>query len=78
MIVILQLGMMVIAVGLSSYNVALFHLVNHAFYKALLFLGAGAVIHAVSDNQDQHNIFIGLILSNSGQFLKLKLQRVRR
>lgn len=43
---------MVIAVGLSSYNVALFHLVNHAFYKALLFLGAGAVIHAVADNQD--------------------------
>jgi NADH-ubiquinone oxidoreductase chain 5 len=47
-----QLGMMVIAIGLSSYNVALFHLVNHAFYKALLFLGAGAVIHAVADNQD--------------------------
>ena len=44
--------MMVIAVGLSSYNVALFHLVNHAFYKALLFLGAGSVIHAVADNQD--------------------------
>jgi NADH-ubiquinone oxidoreductase chain 5 len=47
-----QLGMMVIAVGLSSYNIALFHLINHAFYKALLFLGAGAVIHAVGDNQD--------------------------
>ena len=47
-----QLGMMVIAVGLSSYNIALFHLVNHAFYKGLLFLGAGAVIHAVTDNQD--------------------------
>ena len=47
-----QLGMMVIAVGLSCYNLALFHLVNHAFYKGLLFLGAGAVIHAVSDNQD--------------------------
>lgn len=47
-----QLGMMFIAVGLSSYNIALFHLINHAFYKALLFLGAGAVIHAVSDNQD--------------------------
>jgi len=47
-----QLGMMVIAIGLSAYNVALFHLVNHAFYKGLLFLGAGAVIHAVSDNQD--------------------------
>ena len=44
--------MMVIAVGLSSYNIALFHLVNHAFYKALLFLGAGSVIHAVADNQD--------------------------
>ncbi len=52
MIVISQLGMMVIAIGLSSYNIALFHLVNHAFYKGLLFLGAGAVIHAVADNQD--------------------------
>ena len=48
----MQLGMMVIAVGLSSYNIALFHLVNHAFYKGLLFLGAGAVIHAWADNQD--------------------------
>ena len=47
-----QLGMMVIGIGLSSYNIALFHLVNHAFYKALLFLGAGAVIHSVADNQD--------------------------
>ena len=47
-----QLGMMVIAVGLSCYNLALFHLINHAFYKGLLFLGAGAVIHAVADNQD--------------------------
>jgi NADH-ubiquinone oxidoreductase chain 5 len=44
--------MMVIAIGLSCYNLALFHLVNHAFYKALLFLGAGAVIHSVADNQD--------------------------
>jgi NADH-ubiquinone oxidoreductase chain 5 len=47
-----QLGMMVIAIGLSSYNLAIFHLINHAFYKGLLFLGAGAVIHAVVDNQD--------------------------
>jgi NADH-ubiquinone oxidoreductase chain 5 len=47
-----QLGMMVIAIGLSSYNLSLFHLINHAFYKALLFLGAGGVIHAVYDNQD--------------------------
>jgi NADH-ubiquinone oxidoreductase chain 5 len=47
-----QLGMMTIAIGLSTYNIALFHLINHAFYKGLLFLGAGAVIHAVADNQD--------------------------
>lgn len=47
-----QLGMMVIAVGLSSYNIALFHLINHAFYKGLLFLAAGAVIHSLADNQD--------------------------
>src|SRR5436190_20384676 len=47
-----QLGMMIIAIGLSYYNLSLFHLVNHAFYKALLFLGAGAVIHSVADNQD--------------------------
>ena len=44
--------MMIIAIGLSCYNIALFHLINHAFYKALLFLGAGAVIHSVADNQD--------------------------
>ena len=47
-----QLGYMVMAVGLSQYNVALMHVVNHAFFKALLFLGAGAVIHSFSDQQD--------------------------
>ncbi|ROV86696.1 hypothetical protein VPNG_10405 [Cytospora leucostoma] len=47
-----QLGLMVVAIGLSSYNIALFHLINHAFYKAALFLGAGSIIHAVADNQD--------------------------
>jgi NADH-ubiquinone oxidoreductase chain 5 len=47
-----QLGMMIIAIGLSSYSIALFHLINHAFYKALLFLGAGSIIHAMYDNQD--------------------------
>ena len=56
-----QLGMMVIAIGLSCYNLALFHLVNHAFYKGLLFLAAGAVIHAVTDNQDFRK-YGGLIL----------------
>ncbi len=40
------------AVGLSQYNVALMHVVNHAFFKALLFLGAGAVIHSFADQQD--------------------------
>lgn len=47
-----QLGLMVVSIGLSSYNIALFHLIMHAMYKAALFLGAGSVIHAVSDNQD--------------------------
>lgn len=47
-----QLGYMMMAIGLSQYNVALMHTVNHAFFKALLFLGAGAVIHAFSDQQD--------------------------
>lgn len=40
------------SIGLSQYNVALFHMVNHAFFKALLFLAAGAVIHAMADQQD--------------------------
>lgn len=47
-----QLGFMVFACGVSQYSLSLFHLVNHAFFKALLFLGAGAVIHAVSNEQD--------------------------
>ena len=47
-----QMGYLFMAVGLSQYNVALFHLVNHAFFKALLFLAAGAVIHAMQDQQD--------------------------
>jgi NADH-ubiquinone oxidoreductase chain 5 len=47
-----QLGYMMMAIGLSQYNVALMHTVNHAFFKALLFLGAGAVIHSFADEQD--------------------------
>jgi proton-translocating NADH-quinone oxidoreductase chain L len=47
-----QLGFMTFACGVSQYSLSLFHLVNHAFFKALLFLGAGAVIHAVSNEQD--------------------------
>nr|YP_010139027.1 NADH dehydrogenase subunit 5 [Lithodesmium undulatum]QQJ94635.1 NADH dehydrogenase subunit 5 [Lithodesmium undulatum] len=51
-----QLGYMVFACGLSNYTVGVFHLVNHAFFKALLFLGAGSVIHAVSDEQDMRKM----------------------
>ncbi len=51
-----QLGYMIFACGLSSYDVGLFHLSNHAFFKALLFLGAGSVIHAMSDEQDMRKM----------------------
>ena len=47
-----QLGYMFFAVGVGAYGAAMFHLFTHAFFKALLFLGAGSVIHAVSDEQD--------------------------
>jgi proton-translocating NADH-quinone oxidoreductase chain L len=56
-----QLGYMVFACGLSSYDVAVFHLSNHAFFKALLFLAAGSVIHAINDEQDLR-LFGGLKL----------------
>jgi len=47
-----QLGYMFFSCGYSQYNIALFHLYNHAFFKALLFLGAGSIIHACFDEQD--------------------------
>ena len=47
-----QLGYMVLAVGISKYDVSLFHVINHAFFKALLFLSAGSVIHSMADQQD--------------------------
>nr|WKK50052.1 NADH dehydrogenase subunit 5 [Eirene ceylonensis] len=47
-----QLGYMVMICGFSQYNTGLFHLVNHGFFKALLFLSAGSIIHALSDEQD--------------------------
>lgn len=47
-----QLGYMVLACGLSNYSASLFHLMNHAFFKALLFLSAGSVIHSLLDEQD--------------------------
>ena len=51
-----QLGYMVFSCGLSNYSAGIFHLANHAFFKALLFLGAGAVIHAVNDEQDMRKM----------------------
>jgi NADH-ubiquinone oxidoreductase chain 5 len=51
-----QLGYMVFSCGLSDYSVGIFHLANHAFFKALLFLGAGAIIHAVNDEQDMRKM----------------------
>lgn len=47
-----QLGYMFVAVGMGTYQIAVFHLTTHAFFKALLFLGAGAVIHALHDEQN--------------------------
>ena len=51
-----QLGYMAFACGLSNYSVGIFHLMNHGFFKALLFLSAGAVIHAVADEQDMRKM----------------------
>ncbi|MGV3616014.1 MAG: NADH-quinone oxidoreductase subunit L [Fimbriimonas sp.] len=50
-----QLGFMFIAVGSGAYWAGMFHVTTHAFFKALLFLGAGAVIHAMAHNQDMRN-----------------------
>ena len=51
-----QLGYMMIACGTSGYAVGMFHLTNHAFFKALLFLSAGSIIHAVADEQDMRKM----------------------
>ena len=47
-----QLGYMILACGLSGYNLALFHLFTHAWFKALLFLSAGSIIHTMKNEQD--------------------------
>lgn len=51
-----QLGYMFVAMGVGAYSVGIFHLFTHAFFKALLFLGAGSVIHAVSSEQDMRRM----------------------
>lgn len=57
-----QLGYMILACGLSNYNISLFHLLNHAFFKALLFLSAGSIIHILNNEQD---------IRKMGGFIKL-------
>ena len=51
-----QLGYMILCCGISCYNISLFHLFNHAFFKALLFLSAGSVIHAIGNEQDMRRM----------------------
>jgi len=51
-----QLGYMFLACGVAAYSAAIFHLMTHAFFKALLFLGAGSVIHALSGEQDMRHM----------------------
>ena len=51
-----QLGYMFLALGVGAFGAAIFHVVTHAFFKALLFLGAGSVIHAMDDEQDIHKM----------------------
>ena len=51
-----QLGYMFLALGVMGYSTALFHVLTHAFFKALMFLGAGSVIHAMSNEQDLRNM----------------------
>jgi NADH-ubiquinone oxidoreductase chain 5 len=61
-----QLGYLVFSCGLSSYQIGYFHLLNHGFFKALLFLGAGAIIHTIGNKQDirfQGNMLVKLPLS---------------
>ena len=51
-----QLGLMFLALGLGAYNVAVFHVITHAFFKACLFLGSGSVIHALHGEQDMRKM----------------------
>jgi NADH-quinone oxidoreductase subunit L len=51
-----QLGYMFLAVGVGGYSAAIFHMITHAFFKALLFLGAGSVIHGMHDEQDMRRM----------------------
>jgi NADH-ubiquinone oxidoreductase chain 5 len=56
-----QLGYMVFCCGLSAYDISFFHLINHAFFKALLFLGAGSLIHSLANEQDLRRYGISIL-----------------
>jgi NADH-ubiquinone oxidoreductase chain 5 len=62
-----QLGYMVFCCGLSAYDVSFFHLINHAFFKALLFLSAGSIIHSVSNEQDLRKY--GFYITHNAPFI---------
>ena len=64
---------MVFACGISNYSVGVFHLMNHAFFKALLFLSAGSVIHALSNEQDMRKMG-GLIKVIPITYIRIHLQ----
>ena len=51
-----QLGLMFLAIGMGAYNIAVFHVITHAFFKACLFLGSGSVIHAMGGEQDMRKM----------------------
>jgi NADH-ubiquinone oxidoreductase chain 5 len=56
-----QLGLMILAIGLSNYNASLFHLFTHAFFKALLFMSAGSIIHSISIESQDIRYFGGFL-----------------
>nr|YP_010926097.1 NADH dehydrogenase subunit 5 [Crossaster japonicus]WKF51886.1 NADH dehydrogenase subunit 5 [Crossaster japonicus] len=61
-----QLGLMMVAIGLGQPNIALFHICTHAFFKAMLFLSSGSIIHSINDEQDIRKIGgLHLILPNT-------------
>src|SRR5690606_26201315 len=51
-----QLGLMFLALGMGAYEIAVFHVITHAFFKACLFLGSGSVIHALHNEQDMRKM----------------------
>jgi NADH-ubiquinone oxidoreductase chain 5 len=66
-----QLGYMIFCCGLSAYDVSFFHLINHAFFKALLFLSAGSIIHSSANEQDLRKY--GFLIRDNSPFLYVSL-----